>query len=69
MVVDSRKEIRTTSNMIVDEAILILLVAELFQRIGPQQVTHEPMCWRLSESVDLLDDGVNSNLRVTLDSY
>lgn len=55
--------------MIVDEAILILLVAELFQRIGPQQVTHEPMCWRLSESVDLLDDGVNSNLRVTLDSY
>lgn len=39
--------------MVVDEALRVLLVAELLERVGPQDVAHEAVRRRLAEAVDL----------------
>lgn len=39
--------------MIMDESLRVLLVSEFLKRIGPEDITHQSMSRRFSESVDL----------------
>ena len=50
-----RKEVGTTSNVVVDKIFLRLLLTKVFQRIRPQYIAHEPMGRWFSKSVDLRD--------------
>lgn len=53
MVKDEREEEGTSSDVVVDEPIRVLLVPKLLQWIGPEDVAHETMRRRLPEPVDL----------------
>ena len=50
---DAREEVGAASDVVVDEALRVLLVAELLKRVGPQDVAHEAVRRRLAEAVDL----------------
>lgn len=44
-------EIGAASHCVVCEVLLALLVPKVLQRVGPQQIAHRPISWRLFESV------------------
>lgn len=46
-------EIGAASDCVVPKVFLGLLIAKVFQGVGPQQVTHGPECWGLLEPVQL----------------
>lgn len=46
-------EIGAASDCVVPKVLLGLLVAKIFQGVGPQQVTHGPKRWGLLEPVQL----------------
>ena len=48
-----REEVGATSNVIVDEVLPSLFLAEFFQRICPEYVAHKAMSGWFAESVDL----------------
>jgi hypothetical protein len=48
-----REKVRTSSNMIVNEVLVSLLLAKLLQRVGPENVTHKTMCRWFPETIDL----------------
>lgn len=50
---DSREEIRASSDVVVDEALVRCLVSKVFQRVGPEKIAHDSVGGRLSESIDL----------------
>lgn len=39
--------------MVVHKAFVVLLVAKLFERVGPEDVAHQSVRRRLAETVDL----------------
>lgn len=47
------EEVGASSHVVVDEILRRLLLAEIFQRVGPQDVAHQPMRRRLAEAVNL----------------
>lgn len=47
------EEVGTTSHRIVWKEIRTLLIPEILQRIGPQQITHGSIGWRLPEAIQL----------------
>lgn len=49
----SREEVRATANMVVNEALVHLLLAEVLHRIRPENVAHQALRGRLPESIDL----------------
>lgn len=50
---NARKEVGATADMVVHKAFVVLLVAKLFERVGPQDVAHQSVRRRLAETVDL----------------
>jgi hypothetical protein len=40
--------------MVVNEEVLGLFLAKLFERVGPENVAHQTVCWRLPETVNLI---------------
>lgn len=48
---NSPVEVGTASHCVVCEMLLALLVPKVFQGVGPQQITHRSVRWRLFESV------------------
>jgi hypothetical protein len=48
-----RKEVRATADVIMHEKIVRLLLPELFERVGPQNVAHQTMGGWLAETVNL----------------
>lgn len=44
-------EVGASSHRVVCEMLLTLLVTKVLQRVGPQQVAHGSVRWRLLESV------------------
>jgi hypothetical protein len=53
----------------VNEEVIRLFLSKLLKRIGPEDVAHEAMCRRFSETVDLeksADSSQNSSIPLTL---
>jgi hypothetical protein len=50
-----REEVRASTDVVVDEEIIGLLLTKLFQGIGPEDVAHEAVCGRLPETVNLVE--------------
>ena len=61
---DVREEVRTASDVIVDEAVGCLLLTEIFNRVRPKHVAHQALSGWLAETVDLArDDELRNNLK------
>lgn len=48
------EEVRTASDMVVDEILLRLFLTKVLQRVCPEKIAHETVGWWLSESVNLV---------------
>lgn len=48
-----RKEVRASPDVVVDEEILCLLSTEVLNRVRPQNITHETVGGRFTESINL----------------
>ena len=49
------EEVRASTDVVVHEVFLCLLLTELLQRICPKNVAHEAVCRRLPEAIERLD--------------
>lgn len=47
------EEVRASSNVIVQEIVAGLLLAKVFERISPEDITHKTLSRRLAETVNL----------------
>jgi hypothetical protein len=59
-----REEVGTSSDMVVDEEVVRLLLAKLFQRVSPENVAHQAVGRGLSESVNLRTVSIVCELEV-----
>jgi hypothetical protein len=62
---DAREEVGATADVVVHKAVVVLLVAKLFERVGPQDVAHQSVRRRFAETVDLRFDGGGPGGRVS----
>jgi hypothetical protein len=51
----AREEVRATPDVVMHETVAVLLVSELLERVGPEDVAHKAVRRRLTEAVDLFD--------------
>lgn len=48
-----REEVRTSAHVIMNEELRRLLLPKLFQRIGPEDVAHQAVCWWFAKAINL----------------
>jgi hypothetical protein len=48
-----REKVRAASNVVVDEEIIRLLLPELLERVGPEDVAHQAVCGWFAETINL----------------
>jgi hypothetical protein len=48
-----REKVRASSNVVVQEIVAGLLLAKIFKRVGPKDITHKALGRRLTETVNL----------------